>query len=296
MLFQIKGIDQSSSTINVEFMNSASDATFRVYNDGDMWIPLGNIGFGRDPVTNRLEVNGDASKTTAGDWLANSDKRIKTDIKDIDNSIETVMKLHPVKFKYTEEWKKNHSSIKDQYYYNFIAQEYKEIFPESVQGSGEFLEGDKEEILQMESYSAQIVTIKAVQELIKQNQEQKEMIENLKNKVIQLENCCQSSNKEDNANLFGADIKESTKTILYQNNPNPFYEQTAINYYLANDVNNASLIIFDMNGKQIKKYTIADRGNGNITINSNELAPGMYMYTLVTNNKETATKRMILTD
>ena len=47
-----------------------------------------------------------------------SDKRIKTDIQDIDNAFEKIMKLRPVKFKYTDEWKSRNKSIQDIYYYN----------------------------------------------------------------------------------------------------------------------------------------------------------------------------------
>ena len=98
----------------------------------------------------------------------------------IENSFETILKLRPVKFKYTDYWRSKHSSIKDQYYYNFIAQEYKEVFPESVKGSGEYIAGDTEEILQLDSYNAQIVTIKAVQELIKENKILHSDVEQLK--------------------------------------------------------------------------------------------------------------------
>jgi len=139
----------------------------------------GNVGIKRNPTANRFEVEGDASKTTASGWAANSDKRIKTDITDINNSFETILKLHPVKFKYTEEWKKRNPSIEDKYYYNFIAQEYQEVFPESVKGSGEYLEGDDSVILQLDSYNAQIVTIKAVQELIIKSEDQQKQIEAL---------------------------------------------------------------------------------------------------------------------
>ena len=146
----------------------------------------GNVGIYRSAAANRLEVNGDASKSVAGSWLANSDKRIKTDISDINNSFETILKLRPVKFKYTEEWKKRNPSIQDKYYYNFIAQEYQNVFPESVKGSGEYLDNDTEEILQIDSYNAQIVTIKAVQELILKSEEQQKQIDALKTENAEL--------------------------------------------------------------------------------------------------------------
>ncbi len=157
----------------------ASDPVFivgngEVMNDGSVVtrsnaltvLKNGNVGIGRSPSARTLEVEGDASKTTAGTWNANSDRRIKTDILDIENSFEILRKLRPVKFKYTPEWRERHPSIEDRYYYNFIAQEYGEIFPESVRSSGETLPGSTDEVLQIDTYNAQIATIKAVQELI----------------------------------------------------------------------------------------------------------------------------------
>jgi hypothetical protein len=151
---------------------NSSTTSFRFY----MNITNSRFGIGRDPAANALEVSGDASKTTAGDWLANSDRRIKTDIKDITDAKSLLMKLHPVIFRYTDEWRKRNPSIKDRYYYNFIAQEFKEVFPNSVAGSGEYLAGDPEEILQIDTYNAGIITIKAVQELIKENDDLKKEI------------------------------------------------------------------------------------------------------------------------
>jgi hypothetical protein len=154
----------------------------------------GNYGIGRDPVTNKLEVNGNASKSTAGDWLANSDRRIKTDIKEIDNSKELLMKLRPVKFRYSDEWQRRNPDIKDHYYYNFIAQEYKETFPNSVQGSGEFLKGDPDEILQIDTYNAQIITIKVAQELVKENEKLNNIINELRSEINQIKNELKSMN------------------------------------------------------------------------------------------------------
>ena len=142
-------------------------------------------GFGRTVSSNELEVEGDASKTTSGDWAANSDRRIKTEIKDIKDSYDLLLRLRPVKFKYTDWYLEKHPVIEDRFYYNFIAQEYAEVFPESVKGSGEYLESG-DEILQMDSYNAQVVTIKAVQELIKENKDLKQDNEELQQEVNDL--------------------------------------------------------------------------------------------------------------
>ncbi|KAB2869996.1 MAG: hypothetical protein F9K37_06840 [Bacteroidales bacterium] len=164
--------------IRGEFANGLTFYTISA--DGFQFLGGGRVGIGRKSTANMLEVQGTASKDVAGDWLANSDRRIKTDINEIDNALETILKLRPVKFKYTNYWKAKHSSIEDKYYYNFVAQEFQQVFPESVKGSGEYIEGDGQEILQIDTYNAQVVSIKAIQELAAQNQSLLKEIESLK--------------------------------------------------------------------------------------------------------------------
>lgn len=185
-------LDQGSTTGNglLVYANTTSSAQtlLSVQSNVTGLVVLGNgtAGLGRTPTANQLEISGNASKAAAGGWLANSDRRIKTDIRDIDNSLELIRRIRPVKYKYTAEWMKRNPSIKDQYYYSFIAQEYQQVFPEAVQGSGEFLKGDKEEILQIDTHNAQMVTIKAVQEQQKIIETQQQEILTLKKELEQI--------------------------------------------------------------------------------------------------------------
>lgn len=91
------------------------------------------------------------------------------------------------------------------------------------------------------------------------------------------------------------DISASTQTgnVLYQNTPNPFKEQTTIRFRLADDAVNAAVCIFDMTGKMLKKIPVSS-GMESITVNGFELGEGMFLYTLMVNNQEIDTKRMIL--
>lgn len=121
------------------------------------------------PALNELEVFGNASKTTAGSWLANSDRRIKTDIQPINNALGLIKKLTPVTFSYTQDYRKSHSVIGDARYYNVIAQDFAKVFPDAVKGSGEYLPGLEKspanEILQVDTYPALITSLSAIQEL-----------------------------------------------------------------------------------------------------------------------------------
>jgi hypothetical protein len=123
----------------------------------------GNVGVGRAATTNILEVEGNASKTVAGSWLANSDARIKTGVKKIAHALETIGRVRPVSFHYTAEYRTSHPSIEDKEYYNVIAQEFAEVFPEAVKESGDTLDGKP--LLQVDVHPAVITAISAIQEL-----------------------------------------------------------------------------------------------------------------------------------
>jgi hypothetical protein len=128
-----------------------------------------NWGIGRTPNTNRLEVAGAASKDTAGAWLANSDRRIKTEVAPIDNALALINRVQPVTFRYDTEYRKAHPGIADQRYYNVIAQDFARVFPDAVKGSGDYLPGKartpEHQILQVDTYPATIASIAAIQEL-----------------------------------------------------------------------------------------------------------------------------------
>jgi len=121
-------------------------------------------------------------------------------------------------------------------------------------------------------------------------------IDSLKQK---LNKCCSSSGSLKSAKITtsveSAEINASNVATLSQNAPNPFSQSTNIGYYLPVSVQNATLYIYDMNGVQIKSIPVTSKGIGTITIDGYELRPGMYLYTLIADNIEVATKRMILT-
>jgi hypothetical protein len=183
------GTDETGSgKLYIDYLNRPADQALiygELYNNK---VRINNqLGIGRIPTVNALEVNGDVSKSAAGEWLVNSDVRIKEKISEIENATEIISRLRPVRFHYTDEWLRMNPGVKDRLYYNFVAQEFRDVFPESVQAGGGLLEGDPEPLLQLDSQPAEIVAIKAIQELIGQNREQQQLIEELQEKVRILE-------------------------------------------------------------------------------------------------------------
>jgi len=153
----------------------------------------GKVGIGRIPTTNTLEVAGNASKSIAGSWLSNSDRRIKTDVKAIAGGLEKLAKVRLVDFRYTDDYLAAHPEIDDKRYPNVIAQEFAEVFPDHVKESGEFLV-DGSPILQVDTYPLTIYSAVAVQELHrdslelqKQNELLRQQLRNQEDRLDKLE-------------------------------------------------------------------------------------------------------------
>jgi hypothetical protein len=86
----------------------------------------------RTPTTNALEVNGNASKTVAGGFLANSDSRLKKDIATIspNEALDKILKLRGVTYHWNDD--KTGTTRPENLQIGFIAQEIAEVFPDKV--------------------------------------------------------------------------------------------------------------------------------------------------------------------
>ena len=189
ILGQINFIDGANpgGIISVRRATSTTTSDMIFYVDGGSGATermrltyAGNLGLTRTAVTNTLEVNGDASKSTAGLWAANSDINIKTDINTIEGALDRINKVRLVKFKYKDAYKENNRGIKDIYYHNVIAQEFKEVYADYVYNSGDLFE--EKEVLQVDTTPMYIDSVSAIQELSKMVIDLQNQINELKNK------------------------------------------------------------------------------------------------------------------
>jgi len=89
------------------------------------------------------------------------------------------------------------------------------------------------------------------------------------------------------------DTYVSNKFELYQNTPNPFYEQTLIGFNLP-EASEATLSIYDASGRTL--HVIEgdfEKGYNNVQVDRDVLnAPGILYYRLVTPTRH-ATKKMM---
>jgi len=218
-----------------------------------------------------------------------SDARQKENIRDIKNAINLIMQLKGVEYdlkkeiafpdsqKYSPKIRTKMENDRKNIY-GFLAQDALKVLKTSV-----VFYDDSTDTYTMDY--TKIVPI--LVEAIKLQQSQIDSLRQLNKKgTVSMT----SSSVQTNVTTI-----ESEVPVLYQNAPNPFSQKTTIGYYLPEKIQNAVIYIYDMNGGQIRSIPIFSKGAGNVTINGNELRPGMYLYTLIADNQEIATKRMILT-
>jgi len=75
--------------------------------------------------------------------------------------------------------------------------------------------------------------------------------------------------------------------------PNPTSGQTTVEYSLPQGITKADLVVYDMQGHEIKRYKVTNAFN-TIIINANELAAGTYYYQIQSSAGFNAGKKMIV--
>jgi hypothetical protein len=218
--------------------------------------------------------------------IQTSDKREKDNIKQLNYGLEHLKKLKPVSFK----WK---ARPEEGITVGLIAQEVKEIIPEVVYDPATVIEKDAEgKTIKPDPnapmgirYSDLIpVLINAIKELNQKVEEQSELIAAIE------EASGVSLDAQSTKGVSSNGIK------LFQNIPNPSNQSTVINYFLPESIQQARLIIYDMNGDQKLSKSLTQKGDGSITISGGELNQGMYFYVLIADGQVSKTLRMIISN
>jgi hypothetical protein len=134
----------------------------------------GFVGIGINKATTQLELSQDsASKPTTNTWTISSDERVKTDITPYTTGLNEILAINPVKYRYNGKagYDPTQGGV------GIIAQDIKDIIPETVSTYFKFLEEDDEkatELYNFNSHALTFVLINAVKELYLEIQTLKE--------------------------------------------------------------------------------------------------------------------------
>ncbi len=236
----------------------------------------GNIGIGDFLINNpsqKLTVQGNA---LVNGTFINSDKRFKRNIRTLPETLSSLAQLRGVRYEFEKE-KFADRQFSEGSAIGLIAQEVEKVFPELVV---EDAQGYK-----AVNYDGLIPVL--IEALKAQRQEYQSEIEALKTEVASLKAASATENGEN----LTQDLRPAQ---LYQNQPNPFDQNTQIKMFLPENIQNATLYIYNMQGQTLREIQISERGDAQVAIAGNSLASGMYLYALIADNQEIDVKRMIL--
>lgn len=228
-------------------------------------------------------------------------------VKNLKNTLSKIKQLRPVL--YQNKTKRSETSI-----LGFSVMTVKNIFPELIHygENGELgLAYSEFGVLAIQAIQEQQVLIEkaatekaALAEKVVQLEEKVAAFAELQERLLALEtnlqSCCLQHQGEQpfqqQHTIPHTPNSSQDRAQLQQNFPNPFHQQTAIQYYLPSTVSSAILFISDLNGKRLKSHDLSDNGVGQVMIDGMEFGAGIYIYTLIVDDKVVDTKQMVLTD
>lgn len=229
------------------------------------------------------------------DRMTLSDVTLKTNVINLENSLQKVLSLRGVSYNWNNTGNLNYT-LDTMEHIGYIAQEVDTIDHRlTFIGIDSFLHVDYTKIIPLLTESIQELNLISIQK--------DSIINSLTNRIEAIENClsnlnlCNSqvNNIPTNSEIksINVQLKKPLNIVLNQNVPNPFDEKTLIQIELPEEIKDAKLIFYDVNGKLINSQSILDRGLIEINVYANDLSSGIYSYNLVINGEITDSKKMI---
>lgn len=249
---------------------------------------IGVYGYAGNPGLSFTAAGYFEGDVYAGGLYVFSDRKLKTDIKPMENSLAQIMKLKPSYYSFKKDNYKD-MGLSNGRQLGLIADEVKQVFPELVKEAVHTAKYDKDTRKKLSpevkfeavNYGGLIpVLVSSVQEQQKQIEDQQKQIDDLKEIIKQL--------VEDKG------IKTSLGVSLQQNTPNPTANVTNIRYNVPENTKTAQLVMFDISGKTIRQIQLNSFPNGIINVDVAGLANGTYAYSIMVDGKLHHTRKMVV--
>ncbi len=262
--------------------------------------PGGNVGIGAIDASCKLNVTGNICSN--GNAIT-SDERFKKQIKRIQNPLAKIARLEG----YTYQMRTNEfqgRNFSEGSNLGLLAQNVEKVFPELVTTLQDgykavnydglipvLVEGMNEQQQLVVEQATENIRLKEVNEA--QNQQlatQQAQIDELKSLVEKL--LTQNAETPKSTSYV---LPLEQQALLAQNHPNPFRENTLVDYFVPANVQNAHIQVTSVDGKVLGQVKITEMGKGQVTIQSKNYPAGTYFYSLVLDGQVMETMRMVLT-
>jgi len=246
---------------------------------------------------------------TAIGTISGSDENLKSDIQDLNSTIDKVMQLNPRTYTWNQS-ASNTLQLPEGQDLGFVAQEVEELYPELVKSfrtmperneeTGELIH-ESEEWLGIKYNGFFPILTKAIQEQQAIIEEQESAIDEQNDRLSDFEEalnaqqdqldalsaelaaCC-TSGLDQRSGAVEDDIRLETlptQDRLEQNAPNPFSESTTLRFTLGSE-KHTRVCIYNSTGQLIDCLVDDTRpaGNHRVDWNTSDLASGIYFYSL----------------
>ncbi len=251
------------------------------------------------------------------DAISLSDESIKTNVQDLTGSLDKVLEMRGVSYDWdhTVHPELNLDSVNQ---VGFIAQEIQLIDSRlTFVADDSLLHVKYEKVVPILAEAIEELNVQVeskdsiINVLVNENSAQQNTIDDLNDRLTQLENClsgilpflCQLSHSAIQANTpeaqeefrknLNVTLSNRSAIVLDQNVPNPFAEQTVINFSIPETVKKAQIHFYDANGRFMNSVDVTERGLGSVTVFGSDLSTGIYTYSLVADGQVVATKKMM---
>ena len=268
------GIATSYPDAKLQIVKSGNDITFKPSNSGVPEIGA-NDGSSNSVILFWHSIAG-YNVLRAKNFTKTSDSTFKREIVPIQNAMEVLEQINGYSYFYSENPDENGSRE-----YGVIAQEIAPILPEIVDTVHEILAVDYDQLIPflIEAVKKQQTEIESLQEVIEV------LVSERGTRGISIQNLDMGQN-------MGS---ETRNLMVYQNAPNPFGTNTTIRCYIPENIIQAELSVYDIQGNRVKRFEVTERGDVELQLVASSLPAGIYAYVLTGDGQSSETKQMVLT-
>ena len=248
-------------------------------------------------ASNKVRIGNTSVSSIGGQvgWTIFSDGRVKKNIQDDVPGLAFINLLKPVTYNYNvaKEDELLRGDLKEQQQYKMKSNDQLEgkYDVEKIKFSG-FVAQDVEAAAKKIGYefsgidnTGNIMGLRYsdfVVPLVKAVQELQQQVDELKKALATKD-----------AVAIGTIDLNNNAVALDQNVPNPFVNQTMINYNVPQQARKAALLFYDASGKMIASYELKNKGKGQLAVFGEQLSSGTYTYSLVVDGKVAGSKKIV---
>jgi hypothetical protein len=246
-----------------------------------------NVGIGTTAPAYLLHVNGEAAKPGGGVWAVASDQRLKKNVSAFTDGLEVLTKVKPVWFEYNGKA----GLPTNKTYVGVIAQEMQKVAPYMVGSfSHQDTPGQKTDYLDYDANALTYILVNSVQEQQKQIQQLQQEKETLEARLTRLEHLLSQQPGAASAQTVAASANGAQ---LWQNVPNPTEGTTRIRYRVPEQAGQAQLSLYSLKGELLQSFSITQRGEGELSVDTKSLPEGVYTYRLLVDGQPVDTKKLL---